>query len=63
MPFKDIMLVYLLMVRQDQANRILLSVMERTRALYLGHVRRFSDALMKQKKKQIIGLNTPWSFL
>ena len=59
MPFKDIMLVYLLMVRQDQANRILLSVMETTRALYLGHVKRFLDVLMKQKKKQIIELNTP----
>jgi hypothetical protein len=55
---KGIMLVCSLMVRLDQANLILLSVMERTKELYLGHVKRYLDEFNSKKKKQTIGLNT-----
>jgi len=48
------MLVCLHMVRLDQANHILLSVMARTKVLYQGRAKRYSDVFSCKKKKQII---------
>jgi len=52
MLFRVTMLVYLLTVRLDQANPILLSVMARTKELYQERAKRYSDVFNYKKKRQ-----------